>query len=82
MRASAAEYAATELAINAVSPGMMETKFLSEIGETAVEMAAKTNPKGRNARPQDVIGAIEFLLSPGAGYMTGADIPVTAGSAR
>jgi 3-oxoacyl-[acyl-carrier protein] reductase len=80
MRASAAEYAATELTINAVSPGMMETKFLSEIGETAVEMAAKNNPKGRNARPQDVIGAIEFLLSPGSGYMTGADIPVTAGS--
>jgi 3-oxoacyl-[acyl-carrier protein] reductase len=80
MRAAAAEYASTQLTVNAVSPGMIETQFLADIAETAVQMAAAANPKGRNARPEDVIGAIEFLLSPAAGYITGAVIPVTAGS--
>lgn len=80
MRAAAAEYAATHLTVNAVSPGMIETQFLAEIAEHIVEMSAAANPKGRNAHPEDVLGAIEFLLSPGAGYITGADIPIAAGS--
>jgi 3-oxoacyl-[acyl-carrier protein] reductase len=80
MRAAAAEYAATGLAINAVSPSMIETQFVEEIGEVAVRMSAAANPKGRNALPGDVIGAIEFLLSPSVGYMTGVDIPITGGS--
>jgi 3-oxoacyl-[acyl-carrier protein] reductase len=46
----------------------------------AVEMSAASNPLGRNATPADVVGAIEFLLSPDSNYMTGIDIPITAGS--
>jgi 3-oxoacyl-[acyl-carrier protein] reductase len=80
MRAAAAEYAATNLTVNAISPGMVETKFLADIGETAVEMSAAANPRGRNAHPDDLLGAIEFLLSPAAGYITGVDIPIAAGS--
>jgi|SRR5579859_3156224 len=80
MRAVAAEYAATGLTVNAVSPSMIETQFLKEIGDVAVRMSAAANPKGRNALPEDVIGAIELLLSPAAAYMTGIDIPITGGS--
>jgi 3-oxoacyl-[acyl-carrier protein] reductase len=80
MRAVAAEYAATGLTVNAVSPSMIETQFLKEIGDVAVRMSAAANPKGRNALPEDVLGAIEFLLSPAAAYMTGIDIPITGGS--
>ena len=80
MRAAAAEYAASGLTVNAVSPSMIETQFVSEIADVAVKMSAAANPKGRNALPADIIGAIEFLLSPAAAYMTGVDIPVTGGS--
>lgn len=80
MRATAAEYAASKLTVNAVSPSMIETQFVEEIGDVAVRMAAAANPQGRNATTEDVIGAIEFLLSPAAGYMTGVDIPITAGA--
>jgi 3-oxoacyl-[acyl-carrier protein] reductase len=59
---------------------MIETQFVQEIGDLAVRMSADANPKGRNAQTEDVIGAIEFLLSPGASYMTGIDIPITGGS--
>ncbi len=80
MRAVAAEYAATGLTVNAVSPSMIETQFIEEIGEVAVRLSAAANPKGRNAMPADVIGMIEFLLSPAAGYMTGVDVAITGGS--
>jgi 3-oxoacyl-[acyl-carrier protein] reductase len=80
MRAAAAEYAASGLTINAVSPSMIETQFVQEIGDVAIRMSAAANPRGRNAQPADVVGAIEFLLSPAAGYMTGVDIPITGGS--
>jgi NAD(P)-dependent dehydrogenase (short-subunit alcohol dehydrogenase family) len=43
-------------------------------------LSAAANPKGRNAMPADVIGMIEFLLSPAAGYMTGVDVAITGGS--
>ena len=81
MRAAAAEYASTTMAINAVSPSMIDTQFVSQLGETVIEMNAVANPKKRNAKPNDVIGAIEFMLSAEAGYINGADLPITAGSA-
>jgi len=80
MRSAAADFASTHLTVNAVSPSMVETQFLSEMGETAVQMAAAANPQGRNATPEDVIGVIEFLLSSEAGFINGADLPITAGS--
>jgi 3-oxoacyl-[acyl-carrier protein] reductase len=79
MRAVAAEYAATGLTVNGVSPSMIETQFIGEIGDVAVRMSAASNPKGRNARPEDVIGAIEWFLSAAAGYVTGTDLAVTGG---
>ncbi len=81
MRALAAEYAGTPLRVNAVSPGMVETRFLSEIGDVAVQMAAAGNPSGRNARPEDIVGALRFLLSAESDYMTGVDIPIAGGAA-
>jgi len=79
MRATAAEYASTNVRINGISPSTVDTQFLSGITEVAVQMAAAASPQGRNATPQDLLGAIEFLLSPAADFITGADIPVTAG---
>jgi 3-oxoacyl-[acyl-carrier protein] reductase len=80
MRALAAEYGATPVRINAVSPSMVETQFLSDLSELVVQGAAAANPLGRNATPEDVIGAILFLLSPASDYINGVTIPVAAGT--
>lgn len=80
MKALASEYAGTSVTVNAVSPSMIETRFLAAIPEVAVQMAAAASPKKRNATPEDVVGAIEFLLSEASDFMTGAELPVTAGS--
>jgi len=80
MRCLAAEYAATNVRINAISPSMVDTQFLADISELAVQMTAAGNPLGRNATPADLIGALDLLLSPASGYMNGVDIPIAAGS--
>jgi len=81
MRSLAAEYAGTKVRINAISPSMVETRFLSEISEHAVQMSANANPAGRNATPGDLLGVFDLLLSAASDYLAGVDIPVTAGTA-
>jgi len=80
MRSLAAEYAASNLRVNAISPSMVDTQFLSEIAEVATRMSAETNPLGRNATPADLLGAFDLLLSPASAYMNGVDIPIAAGT--
>jgi 3-oxoacyl-[acyl-carrier protein] reductase len=78
MRSLAAEYASSTIRINAISPSMVETQFLRKIAEVAVQMSASANPQGRNATPEDLLGAIEFLLSAASDYIHGADVPIAA----
>ena len=80
VRALAAEYGELGVSVNAVSPSMVETQLLSEVPRQIVELSQAQNPMGRNASADDVAGVIEFLLSPAAGFINGANIPVTGGS--
>lgn len=77
----AADYAGQGVTVNCVAPSMMETKFLAETPGLIVQAAAEANPMGRNATPADVVPAMEFLLGDEAGFITGATLPVTGGSA-
>lgn len=77
MRNLSAEYAAKGIMVNAVSPDMMETKFLSELPDLIKEQNASNSPLGRNLLVEEVIPAMEFLLSPGSDIITGQNIGVT-----
>lgn len=79
MKGLASEYASKQVCINAVSPSMVETGFLSEIPEKIVEITALQHPLKRNAVPADVAPVVKFLLSEDAGYLTGINIPVSGG---
>ncbi len=78
-KALAAEYATKNIQINSVSPSMVETSYLETIDERIVEMNAESHPLKRNAVADDIIPLIRFLLSSGADYMNGVNIPVAGG---
>ena len=77
----AADYAAFGITVNCVMPSMMETKFLADTSDLIVQASAEANPMKRNARVSDVVPAMAFLLGEEAGFITGAVLPITGGSA-
>lgn len=74
-----AEYANKGININAVSPSMTETKFLSEIPELILQQNASVSPMGRNLSVSDITPTIEYLLSEGSDSVTGQNIFITGG---
>lgn len=81
VKSLAVEYASFGVTVNCVAPCMMETNFLAETPDLIVQAAAEANPMGRNARVEDVVPAMEFLLGDEAGFITGVTLPITGGSA-
>lgn len=82
----AVELAANGITVNCVSPGQTPTKLRSvdEAAGTPQETADGSNsatavPLGRRGRLDDYVGAILFLSSALAGYITGMDIQVEGG---
>lgn len=80
MKSLAVEYAGNGITVNSVAPSMMETNFLTETPDLIVQAAAEANPMKRNARVEDVVPAMEFLLGEEAGFITGVTLPITGGS--
>lgn len=63
IKSAAAEYAGRGIQINAISPDMVRTKFLSSIDERVIENTANSRPDGKILTPRQVVAAIEFLFS-------------------
>ena len=79
MKSLAVEYDGKKISINALSPSMMETKFLSDIDERIVQINAKNSRFGKNASVKDIVPALEFLLSDASNYMNGANLNLSNG---
>jgi 3-oxoacyl-[acyl-carrier protein] reductase len=79
MKSLVSEYATSNIQVNAVSPSLMETNFLSNLPELISEMTAQQHPLKRNAMPTDVVPVIRFLLSKESDYINGANISVNGG---
>ena len=67
--------------MNAVSPSMVKTRFLDDIPDLAKEMGAAAAAGGRLALPDEVAGAIQYLLSADGGCLTGIELPIAGGAA-
>jgi NAD(P)-dependent dehydrogenase (short-subunit alcohol dehydrogenase family) len=90
VRSAAVAYAPDGITVNAVCPGVTETAMIHEAyagiarvtgrdAEVALKERIRAIALGRIGRPEDVAGAVSFLLSPDAAFITGQALNVCGG---
>jgi 3-oxoacyl-[acyl-carrier protein] reductase len=78
-RAQAIELGPFNITVNTVSPSMLVGEYASEAGLAAREIVARRTPLRRLGEPDEVARTIAFLASDDAGFISGANLPVTGG---
>jgi 3-oxoacyl-[acyl-carrier protein] reductase len=75
----AKEVGSRGITVNAVAPGFIETRLTDVLTAEMKEMLLKQTPLGRFGSPEDVAGAVAFLTSADAGFITGHVLTVDGG---
>jgi len=75
----AREYARRNILVNCIAPGFINTALTSGLPPEAQKALLDGVPLGRLGQPEDVAGAVLFLASDLAAYMTGQVLVVDGG---
>jgi NAD(P)-dependent dehydrogenase (short-subunit alcohol dehydrogenase family) len=77
----AAELAPSGIRVNAIAPGLVETRFAAAIvgNKDLTEMEARRTPQARYAQPDEIAGAALYLASDAASFVTGHTLVVDGG---
>ncbi len=78
-RSAARELASRSITVNCVAPGYIDTDMTSELPEAVKEKILSEIPLGILGQPEDIAGAVTYLASDAARYITGQAIHVNGG---
>jgi 3-oxoacyl-[acyl-carrier protein] reductase len=78
-RSLARELGSRSITANVVAPGFVETDMTGVLTDEQRATIKQQVPLGRYATPDEIAGAVVWLASPAATYVTGAVIPVDGG---
>lgn len=77
----AAELGASGIRVNAIAPGLVETKFASALtsNEDILKLVTNRTPLGRHGQPNEIAGAALYLASDASSFVTGQTLVVDGG---
>ncbi len=81
-RTAALEYVKRGIRVNAINPGLIDTKIARDVvnrDEQAYAELAKQVPIGRAGKPEEIASVVLWLCSPGASYVVGHALTVDGG---
>ncbi|MBS1713303.1 MAG: 3-oxoacyl-[acyl-carrier-protein] reductase [Armatimonadetes bacterium] len=78
-KSTAKELGSRNITCNAVAPGFIETDMTAELSQEMKDGVVKTAPLGRLGTSSDIAGAVLFLASEDASYVTGQTMVVDGG---
>ncbi len=78
-RSLARELGPRGIRVNCVAPGFLEPDLSATLSRENRARIARRTALGRLGAPADVVGAVEFLTSPAAGFITGQALTVDGG---
>lgn len=78
-KALAKELAPSGILVNALSPGVIDTKMNDHLSDEDKRNLAEEIPLGRFGTPEEIAKAVVFLASSGASYITGQILGVNGG---
>ena len=80
MRSAAVELADKNIRVNAVHPGMVETKLIHEsLSDEEREKDMQEYPLKRYGQPEDIANLAVYMLSDASTWMTGSNVKISGG---
>lgn len=75
----AKEVGSRGITVNAIAPGFIDTRMTAGLPDEMKAMLLERTPLNRFGTPDDVAGAVAFLVGPDAGFITGHTLTVDGG---